>query len=319
MGWSTPVSRPPPRTEATTLPKAQPARIRATSATVSVRPRAPPGRSRRLRKSSWRRLRSRRRATRGRASQRCQRASTRRPVPDDPAGGEDGQADDDGGQQQEEAGLLGDLLEALVAVTCDVAEEHEPCRPQGAARDVVDGEGPVRHAGHAGHARYQGPQGGGEAAQEHRLAAPLGQVPLGPSEVVGLHEPPDGAVQQPPAEVAADLEADGVADYRPGDGRGQGGGQRHLVVVGEDTAEQHRDLAREDKPQEGGGLEGRDGEDDEQGEPAVQVEDAVGQAAHGWAGATRLQAGADVTLLICAPYPGTACRTRPGGSLQSAG
>ena len=51
--------------------------------------------------------------------------------------------------------------------------------------------------GHTGQAGNEGAQGGGEAAEEHRWAAPLGQVAFGPVQMLAGDQAAHRAVQQP--------------------------------------------------------------------------------------------------------------------------
>lgn len=73
--------------------------------------------------------------------------------------------------------------------------------------------------GHTGQAGNEGAQGGGEAAEEHRWAAPLGQVAFGPVQMLAGDQAAHRAVQQPPPPAAPDQVADAVTDDGPGHGR----------------------------------------------------------------------------------------------------
>jgi hypothetical protein len=131
--------------------------------------------------------------------------------------------------------------------------------------------------GHAGQPGDQRAQGGGEAAEEHRRPAPLGQVAFGPVQMLVGDQAADRAVQQPPAPAPPDQVTDAVADDGAGDRGGQDRGEGGAVLEGQDPAQQHGDLAGDDHPEEGGGLQGGGEEDHGQHGPAVQAQDAVDQ------------------------------------------
>ena len=141
------------------------------------------------------------------------------------------------------------------------------CRP----RSCGSGARPCRPA------RDEGAQGGGKAAEEHRRAAPLGQVAFGPVQVMAGHQAADRAVQQAPAPAPPDQIPDTVTDDRAGDRGGQDRRQRRAVLEGEHPAQQHGDLAGDEDAEEGGGLQGRGQEDHGQDRPAVQAQDPVDQ------------------------------------------
>jgi hypothetical protein len=157
-------------------------------------------------------------------------------VADEPADRDHQGGGGEQGQEQQQAGPLGQLLDLAPAGPGHVPEKDKAAGPQQPAGGVVDGEGAVVEPGHAGQPGDEGAQGGGEAAEEHRWAAPLGQVAFGSVQVVAGDQAADRAVQQPPSPAAPHQVADAVADDGPGHRGPQDRGEGGAVLEGQHPA-----------------------------------------------------------------------------------
>ena len=163
----------------------------------------------------------------------------------------------------------------------DVAEQHVGHRPGGRGRPGPEGEGPVAQAEHAGQAGEHDPgPGGGPADEQGPAAAPQqdGLDPVQPGRADPAAEP-GGEQAGPPA--PADPVPGRVAGQGAGGADGQGGGQRDAVLLGQHATEQQGHLARQDQSEEGRRLKGREEEQERQGRPAGERQQAFRDLFHG--------------------------------------
>jgi hypothetical protein len=160
------------------------------------------------------------------------------------------------------------MVDVAPAGAGGVAGQDVDHGPGGGGHSGPEGEGPVAQPERAGQAGEHDPGPGGAAAHQQGPAATAPQQrpgPLQPCRPDPAAEP-GGEQTRPPA--PADPEAGRVAGQGAADPHGEGGGQRHPVLLGEHAAEQQGQLAREHQPEEGRRLQGRQQEQQRQGAPA---------------------------------------------------
>src|SRR5205085_5752692 len=167
------------------------------------------------------------------------------------------------------------------------SKEHEARAPDDRSSQVERCEPHVRHVGHPGKAGHHDPKRRSETA-DHDGATPLPVQVVACRVEVLLDPVPDERDERthvaedlaPPS--AADEETSGVSDEGSEDGRRDRRTKWYASLEGKNTAEDHRDLAGKDEPDERGRLERGNEEDDRERDPAVQAEDPVANASdHG--------------------------------------
>ena len=139
------------------------------------------------------------------------------------------------------------------------------------------------HLGHPGERRHDGPQERGPAAEEDgRSTSPTEEVLRTVDAVPVPVEGPQ--LHDPATEVAADLEADGVADDGGDHDHDEDRRERHVPERGRDAAEDGDRLTRHDEADEERVLDEDQPADDEEHEPHRGMQDLGGdgveQGAH---------------------------------------